>query len=108
MDKIKILLAVALGFFIYKKVAAKPAGPKRSGAIIPSNLPTGVKLVYSMADTIVYDRAFMPIYEYETKNYGMAVTGEPYRDMYDVVIGNDFLNGIPGRVFKVNVTEKPS
>jgi hypothetical protein len=107
MDKIKVLALIALGYLIYKKVAAKPAAPRRSGAIIPSNVPTGAKLVYSMSDTQVFNRAFEVIYEYENKNYGMVVTGYPYPDMYDVVFGNDFLNGIPGRVFRVNVTDKP-
>ena len=106
MDKIKILLALALGYFIYNKVAAKPVGPKITGSIIPSNLPTGVKLVFSKVGTIIFDRNMNNIYEYDLPNYGIAVTGEKGSAMYSVVIGNDFLNGIQGFVLKSDVTEK--
>jgi hypothetical protein len=106
MDKIKIIALIALGYLVFKKVAAQPAAPRRTGSIIPSNLPTGVKLVFSKVGTIIFDRDFNNIYEYDMPNYGIAVTGEKGYDMYSVVIGNDFLNGIQGFVLKSDVTEK--
>ena len=107
MDKIKTIAALGLGILLFSSFRKKsaPATTTSRGYIIPSNLPTGVKLVYSKVGTIVYDRDFNVVYTYETPNYGLAVTGTKGYEMYSVVIGNDFLNGISGFVFKKDVTE---
>jgi hypothetical protein len=106
MDKIKTIAALGLGFLLFSSFRKKGTSEVSRGYIIPSNLPTGVKLVYSKVGTIIYDRNFNEVYTYETPNYGIAVTGTKGYEMYSVVIGNDFLNGIQGFVFKNDVTEK--
>jgi len=105
MDKIKTIAAVALGYLLISSFGKKNTPKVSRGYIIPSNLPTGVKLVYSKVGTIVYDRDFNEVYTYENPNYGLAVTGTKGYEMYSVIIGNDFLNGISGFVFKKDVTE---
>jgi hypothetical protein len=106
MDKIKTIAALGLGFLLFSSFKKKSTPAVSRGYIIPSNLPTGVRLVYSKVGTIIYDRDFNEVYTYETPNYGIAVTGTKGYEMYSVVIGNDFLNGIQGFVFKNDVTEK--
>lgn len=105
MDKIKTIAAIGLGLILFSSFKKKASSGSSRGYIIPSNLPTGVRLVYSKVGTIVYDRDFNEVYVYETPNYGLAVTGTKGYEMYSVVIGNDFLNGIQGFVFKKDVTE---
>ena len=105
MDKIKTIAALGLGILLFSSFRKKGTPTSSRGQIIPSNLPTGVKLVYSKVGTIVYDRNFNEIYTYENPNFGLAVTGTKGYEMYSVVIGNDFLNGIQGFVFKKDVTE---
>jgi hypothetical protein len=105
MDKLKTIAVLGLGIILFSSFRNKKVPPTgRRGYIIPSNLPTGVRLVYSMVGTIVYDRNFNEIYTYDNPNYGLAVTGTQ-GEMYSVIIGNDFLNGISGFVFKNQVTE---
>lgn len=105
MDKIKTLALLGLGIILFSSFRKKDSIKSSRGYIIPSNLPTGVKLVYSKVGTIVYDRDFNEVYTYETPNYGLAVTGTKGYEMYSVVFGNDFMNGIQGFVFKKDVTE---
>jgi hypothetical protein len=106
MDKIKTLAALGLGFLLFSSFKNKKTPSGSRGYIIPSNVPTGVKLVFSKVGTTVYDRDFNLIYTYDNPNYGLAVTGTKDSQLYSVIIGNDFLNGISGFVFKNDVTEK--
>ena len=67
-----------------------------------SNAPTGTSQVYSNIGTKIYDQNGNVIYTYDTANLGMTVTGSK-GDMYSVVIGSDFANGISGFVNKQEV-----
>jgi hypothetical protein len=67
-----------------------------------NNTPTNVPQVFSQIGTIVYDNNGGIIYTYDTPGLGMALTGEK-NDMFSVVIGQDFMNGIAGFVYKNDV-----
>jgi hypothetical protein len=67
------------------------------------NAPTGTKQVFSKEGTQVYDNNFDVIYTYDTGGIGMTMTGSKGTEMLSVVIGQSFMNGIPGFVFKNDV-----
>lgn len=67
-----------------------------------TNAPTGTSQVYSNVGTKIYDQNANVIFVYDTANLGMTVTGQK-GNMYSVVIGADFANGIAGFVNKEDV-----
>ena len=93
------LLAVG-GFVLFSSFKKKAA----TGLVYvgQSNAPTGTEQVYSKVGTKVYDINSNLVYTYDTANLGMTVTGSK-NDMYSVVIGDDFANGIAGFVYKADV-----
>jgi hypothetical protein len=67
------------------------------------NVPSGTTQVFSKEGTQVYDNNGSIIYTYNTAGIGMTMTGTKGTEMYSVVIGQSFMNGIPGFVFKYDV-----
>ena len=67
------------------------------------NVPSGTMQVFSKEGTQVYDNNFNIIYTYDTAGIGMTTTGTKGTEMLSVVIGQSFMNGIPGFVFKNDV-----
>jgi hypothetical protein len=71
--------------------------------IYQGNVPTGTTQVFSKEGTQVYDNNFNVIYTYDTAGIGMTLTGTKGVEMLSVVIGESFMNGIPGFVFKNDI-----
>lgn len=67
------------------------------------NAPSGTSQVFSKLGTQVYDANFDVIYTYDMDGIGMTVTGTKGTEMYSVVIGKSFMNGVAGFVFKYDV-----
>lgn len=97
----KILIGVGLvALFAFKN--PKKKGKKSYVLIGQLNTPAGSKQVYSKIGTKVYNLNGQQIFAYDFIGAGMTVTSET-ADKYGVVIGDNFMNGIPGWVFKNSV-----
>jgi hypothetical protein len=97
----KILIGVGLvALFSFKN--PKKKGKKSYVLISQGGAPAGSKQVYSKVGTKVYNTNFKEIFAFDFIGSGMTVTGETL-DAYNVVIGDNFLNGIPGWVYKNSV-----
>lgn len=101
---IKIAAYLFGGYILYSLLKKKQSTPLTGSTWIPqSNAPTGSTQVFSKANTVVYDQNMNPIFEYDTPNLGMTNTGTFKDNMYSVVIGDSFMNGISGFVYKTDV-----
>lgn len=80
-------------------------GTTKTGSVYvgQSNAPTGSVQVYSKVGTNVYDQNMNLLYTYDTENLGMTNTGVFKSNMYSVVIGSDFMNGVSGFVYMNDV-----
>ena len=67
------------------------------------NVPSGTTQVFSKEGTQIFDNNMDVIYTYNTAGIGMTMTGTKGTEMYSVVIGQSFMNGIPGFVFKNDI-----
>ena len=67
------------------------------------NVPSGTTQVFSKEGTQIFDNNMDVIYTYDTAGIGMTMTGTKGTEMYSVVIGQSFMNGIPGFVFKNDI-----
>jgi hypothetical protein len=67
------------------------------------NVPSGTTQVFSKEGTQVFDANFNVIYTYDTAGIGMTITGTKGTEMLSVVIGQSFMNGIAGFVFKNDI-----
>jgi hypothetical protein len=67
------------------------------------NVPSGTTQVFSKVGTQVFDANFNVIYTYDTAGIGMTITGTKGTEMLSVVIGQSFMNGIAGFVFKNDI-----
>ena len=105
MDNKKVWLYGGGALALLVLLSSVKKAPKRKGYIIPSNIPAGTKVVFSKAGTIIFDKDMNEVYVYEKPDFGMAVTGEKGQ-MYAVIGGFDYLEGIKGFVLKSDVTEK--
>jgi hypothetical protein len=101
---IKILGLAVVGYILFSSFKKKQS---LKGSVkawnYQDNAPTGTTQVFSKVGTCVYDDNFSIIYKYEYEGVGMTLTGTKGTEMYSVVIGRDFMNGIPGYVFKYDV-----
>lgn len=97
----KILIGAGLvALFAFKN--PKKKGKKGYVLVGQLNAPAGSKQVYSKVGTQVYNMNNQQIFVYDFIGAGMTVTKET-ADKYGVVIGDNFMNGIPGWVFKNSV-----
>jgi hypothetical protein len=101
---IKILGLAAIGYILFSSFKKKST---LKGSVqawnYQDNGPSGTTQVFSKIGTTVYDDNFNVIYKYTDPGVGMTLTGNKGAEMYSVVIGRSFMNGIPGYVFKYDV-----
>ena len=103
INKFKILGFAAIGYFLFSSFKNK----SKTGNVLVNDYqggaPTGTNQVFSNVGTIIYDLNMQPQYTYDTAGIGMTITGNAGSDMYSVVYGANFMNGISGLVFKNDV-----
>ena len=101
---IKILGLAAIGYILFSSFKKKQT---LKGSVqawnYQDNAPSGTTQVFSKVGTTVYDDNFSVIYKYDNAGTGMTLTGTKGAEMFSVVIGQSFMNGIPGYVFKYDV-----
>jgi len=105
MDNKKLFLYGGGALAVLVLLSSFKKASKKKGYIIPSNIPAGAKVVFSKTGTIIFDKDMNEVYVYDNPDFGMAVTGEK-GEMYAVIGGFDYLEGIKGFVLKSDVTEK--
>ena len=104
---IKLLGGLAVAYLLFSSFKKKLNLTGSVKALIyQGNAPSGTTQVFSKEGTIVYDNNGRIIYTYNTAGIGMTMTGPKGTEMYSVVIGQSFMNGIPGFVFKYDVTNE--
>jgi hypothetical protein len=103
---IKILGGIAIAYILFSSFKKKTATATSTGNVnafdYQSNTPSSAQQVFSRNGTIVYDNNGGIVYTYNSPGIGMTMTGQK-DDMFSVVIGTNFMNGIPGFVFKDDV-----
>jgi hypothetical protein len=100
---IKLLGGIAIAYILFSSFKKKGALTGDVKAYdYQSNTPTNVPQVFSKIGTQVYDNNGSIIYTYDTAGIGMSMTGQK-GDMFSVVIGQSFMNGVAGFVFKNDV-----
>jgi hypothetical protein len=101
---IKILGLAAIGYILFTSFKKKTT---LKGSVqawnYQDNAPSGTTQVFSKIGTTVYDDNFNVIYKYKEAGTGMTMTGTKGVEMFSVVIGRSFMNGISGYVFKYDV-----
>jgi hypothetical protein len=101
---IKLLGGLAVAYLLFSSFKKKSALKGDVKAYLyQSNVPSGTTQVFSKEGTLVYDANGRIIYTYNTAGIGMTMTGLRGTDMYSVVIGESFMNGISGFVYKNDV-----
>jgi len=100
---IKLLGGLAVAYILFSSFKKKTLTGSVKAYIYQSNAPSGTNQLFSKEGTIVYDNNGRIIYTYNTAGIGMTITGTQGTEMYSVVIGQDFMNGIPGFVYKTDV-----
>ena len=102
----KILGGLAIAFILFSAFKNKTTTKKGSVSILnyQDGAPSGTTQVYSKVGTQVYDNNYNVIFTYDTAGAGMTMTGSKGIEMLSVVIGQNFMNGIPGFVFRNDVT----
>lgn len=100
---LKTLGAIAIGYILFSSFKNKKLTGSVKAYDYQSNTPTNVLQGFSKVGTQVFDNNFAIIYTYDTAGLGMAITGTKGVEMYSVVIGKDFANGIPGFVLKTDI-----
>lgn len=99
---IKIIAALGIGYILFSTFKKKAAV---AGMICQpqSNAPTGTTQVYSNVGTKVYDQNLNVIYTFTQACIGMTQTGTFKSNMYSIVLGSDFMNGISGFVYITDI-----
>jgi hypothetical protein len=99
---IKIIAALGIGYILFSTFKKKTA---IAGSVYQpqSNAPTGTYQVYSNVGTKVYDQNLNLIYTFTQSGIGMTQTGDFKSNMYSIVLGTDFANGISGFVYITDV-----
>jgi len=100
---IKLLGGLAIAYILFSSFKKKSLTGNVKAYLHQSNVPTGTTEVFSKDGTQVYDNNFNVIYTYDTAGIGMTMTGVKGTEMLSVVIGQSFMNGIPGFVFKNDI-----
>jgi hypothetical protein len=100
---IKLLGGLAIAYILFSSFKKKSLTGNVKAFIYQGNAPSETTQVFSKEGTQVYDNNFNIIYTYDTAGIGMTMTGSKGTEMYSVVIGQSFMNGIPGFVFKNDV-----
>jgi len=101
---IKLLGGIALAYILFSSFKKKTSITGSVNVLdYQDNVPSGTTQVFSKVGTQVYDNNGSVIYTYNTAGIGMTMTGTKGTEMYSVVIGQSFMNGIPGFVFKNDV-----
>lgn len=102
---IKLLGLATIGYILFSSFKKKGALSSTVSVYdFQENVPTGTVQVFSKVGTTVYDANFSEIYKYDTAGIGMTKTGNKGDQMYQVIIGQSFMNGTNGFVFKNDVT----
>ena len=102
-NTLKTLGALAIGWLLFSSFRKRPMSSSVKVYDYQTNVPSGTTQVFSKIGTVVYDANFNVIYTYDTAGIGMTMTGEKGSEMFSVVIGQSFMNGIAGFVFKNDV-----
>jgi hypothetical protein len=101
---IKLLGGLAIAYILFSSFKKKTSLTGSVKAFIyQGNAPSGTTQVFSKVGTQIFDNNGFVIYTYDTAGIGMTITGSKGTEMYSVVIGQSFMNGIPGFVFKYDV-----
>jgi hypothetical protein len=101
---IKLLGGLAIAYILFSSFKKKSTLTGNVKAYLyQGNAPSGTTQLFSKEGTQVYDNNGSVIYTYDTAGIGMTITGSKGTEMYSVVIGQSFMNGIPGFVFKNDV-----
>ena len=101
---IKLLGGIAIAYILFSSFKKKTTLTGSVNVLdYQDNVPSGTTQVFSKDGTQVYDNNGNIIYTYTTAGIGMTMTGTKGTEMYSVVIGQSFMNGIPGFVFKYDV-----
>ena len=102
-NTIKIVGGLAIAWLLFSSFRKRPMSGSVKVYDYQDNVPSGTTQVFSKIGTKVYDANFSVIYTYDTAGIGMTMTGEKGSEMFSVVIGQSFMNGIAGFVFKDDV-----
>ena len=102
-NTLKIVGGLAIAWLLFSSFRKKQVSGNVKVYDYQDNVPSGTTQVFSKIGTKVYDANFSVIYTYDTAGIGMTMTGEKGTQMYSVVIGRSFMNGIAGFVFKDDV-----
>lgn len=98
---------LGLGAVAVALLSAFKSKPALKGSVdvldYQDNAPSGTSQVFSKVGTQIFDANFDVIYTYDFDGIGMTVTGTKGTEMYSVVIGKSFMNGVAGFVFKYDV-----
>jgi hypothetical protein len=86
--------------FAFKNKAKK--GYKSYNLIGQGNTPAGSKQCYSKIGTKVYNLDGRVIFTFNFLGGGMTITGDK-GDKYEIVLGDSFVNGVFGTVYKNSV-----
>jgi hypothetical protein len=101
---IKLLGGLAIAYILFSSFKKKTTLTGDVKVLdYQDNVPSGTTQVFSKEGTQVFDNNGGTIYTYDTAGIGMTMTGTKGTEMYSVVIGQSFMNGIPGFVFKYDV-----
>jgi len=104
ISTVQILGIAAIGYILFSSFKKKTT---LKGSVqawnYQDNAPSGTTQVFSKIGTCVYDDNFNVVYKYTDPGVGMTLTGVKGAEMFSVVIGESFMNGIPGYVFKYDV-----
>lgn len=103
LASIKILGLAVIGYILFSSFKKKPLKGSVQIYNYQDNAPSGTTQVFSKIGTTVYDDNFSVIYQYTEPGVGMTLTGNKGIEMFSVVIGDSFMNGISGYVFKNDV-----
>lgn len=103
-EYIKVLGGLAIAYVLFSSFK-KSTNLTGSVKVLDyqSNVPSGTTQIFSKDGTQVFDNNMDVIYTYDTDGIGMTMTGTKGTEMYSVVIGESFMSGIPGFVFKNDV-----
>jgi hypothetical protein len=103
LASIKILGLAVVGYILFSSFKKKTLKGSVQIYNYQDNAPSGTIQVFSKIGTTVYDDNFSVIYTYTQPGIGMTLTGNKGIEMFSVVIGDSFMNGIAGYVFKNDV-----
>lgn len=98
-----IIGGLALAYVLFQSFKKKPLMGTVQVYDYQDNVPSGTTQVFSKDGTKIYDANMNVIYTYSQAGIGMTMTGSKNDQMFSVVIGKSFMNGIAGFVYKDDV-----